>query len=397
MSNTTSTTDLSIAFDIDETLCHTFTTPEIFYKMSKEMKDALGDRLYSFNIGDPQHPTFLWGIVRKGARELIKFCQKFFKHTGIWTAGKPIYAKEMKKILFGDTEPDFLYTWDNLYRNQKGTIIRKRLVELYNDKSLHAKGIRMTSEKTLIIDDREDVCADNINNMIQIIPYRLGPNDERMITPAHLLQDDDCLPTLQQWLVDLHQSTPTNGRSHYNKITDVKLINKNCIFQFCNRKNHPQIPQNVSPSTSFPIPLLNPSVFKINRLIDRNGTPIYENDTVSVWEPRLQVFLRNYRVLKIDKENQRILVRNPLDKVEEHVETYRVVLDLLGHEGGSDLNNFMIEVGSKVLTEDGQVLIVKGLGRSMDLEHVVIVHNEHENIFIAHYCDKLKRVDVELM
>jgi hypothetical protein len=388
MSNTTSTTDLSIAFDIDETLCHTFTTPEIFYKMSKETKDALGDRLYSFNIGDPQNPTFLWGILRKGAREIIKFSQKFFRNTGIWTAGKPIYAREMKKILFGNIEPAFLYTFDNVYRNQKGTIMRKRLVELYNDKNLHAKGVKLTANKTIIIDDREDVCADNISNMIQILPYRLGPNDENMITPAHLFQDDDCLPTLQQWFIDLYNSTPNNN------IDDIRKINKDCVFRFCNRKNHPQV-FNKTPADTFN-EIHKQFVTKINRIIDRNGTPIYENDTVSVWEPRLQIFLRNYRILKIDKENNRVLVKNPLEKSEEYVDTYRLVLDLLGIGGGSDLNNFMIEVGSKVLTEDGKILIVKGLGRSMDLEHVVVVHNEEENIFIAHYCDKLKRMDIEI-
>src|ERR1019366_4059546 len=145
--------------DLDETLGHTWATAGAAKKATQKTLSSIGemDKMYEFKL---EGKTF-WGLKRPYLSFFIPECFSIFDIVGVWTAGDEDYAKEMVSILFGDTQPHFV--WARSQCTSSKGIYYKPLDKLF------AAFPDLDRDNTLILDDREDVAKYN-PELIAVIP-----------------------------------------------------------------------------------------------------------------------------------------------------------------------------------------------------------------------------------
>ena len=211
-------TDKCIILDLDETLVSTFDDKDLkALKKLRIMDDAnlihLRSRFYFLNINDidrrgKDNSITECGFTRPHVREFLLFCNRYFKHVIVWSAGCYDYVHEICRYLFNDIDPPtIIYTRDDCENANKLKPLKKMM------KDLRLNG-EMNLENAIAIDDKTYTFADNIENGILIPPYRVSP------TIASIEKDDDTLLKLIDWFQDEKVSNSKN----------VKILNKNSIF-----------------------------------------------------------------------------------------------------------------------------------------------------------------------
>lgn len=136
----------SIVFDLDKTLIYTSTSSIGELYRSGILDDPLffeaAGRVYQFEL--PEAPgknpeggkldtiSGMWGTMRPGARNFLRFCFKRFKRVIVFTAGTAEYAVAISKVLFqGIGKPYMIWSRGHCVQvGERAVDVDKRLVEL---------------------------------------------------------------------------------------------------------------------------------------------------------------------------------------------------------------------------------------------------------------------------
>lgn len=137
----------SIVFDLDKTLIFTSSASISKLVASGVMEDSrfleAQTRIYYFDlpgkpgrtsVGDWKGDTVsrMWGVMRPGARQFLKYCFERFKRVIVWTAGTAEYATEICNALFrGIHKPYMIWSRGHCIRiAESAAVVDKRLYEL---------------------------------------------------------------------------------------------------------------------------------------------------------------------------------------------------------------------------------------------------------------------------
>lgn len=137
----------TIVFDLDKTLIFTSSSPISKLVKSGVMEDSrfleAQSRIYFFdlpgkagrvNVGEWGGDTVsrMWGVVRPGGREFLKYCFRRFKRVVVWTAGTAEYAVAICNALFrGIHKPYMIWSRGHCVRISESAVeVDKRLHEL---------------------------------------------------------------------------------------------------------------------------------------------------------------------------------------------------------------------------------------------------------------------------
>lgn len=136
----------SIVFDLDKTLIYTFTSSTKEMYRSGILEDprffAAASRIYYFDLPNnpAKHPengtldsvSSMWGSMRPGARDFLRFCFKRFKRVIVFTAGTAEYAVAISKVLFqGIGKPYMIWSRGHCIQvGERAVEVDKRLVDL---------------------------------------------------------------------------------------------------------------------------------------------------------------------------------------------------------------------------------------------------------------------------
>ena len=212
-------TNRCIVLDLDETLVHTQSDPDVklFYEIFKDPKlYHLRERCYKITMEDVIHKkgtgnkTEMWGICRPNLKEFLTFCFDYFKLVIVWSAGRKNYVHRIVDHIFRDLHrPHLIFTYDDLEKLPDNTFI-KPLAKIWNRSPYNNY---MSEKNSFIIDDRKSVFWEpNKHNGIQIPPYRPP------FTLDGIGEDDTELLKLKSWL----QTT--------KNVEDVRSLDKSKIF-----------------------------------------------------------------------------------------------------------------------------------------------------------------------
>jgi len=194
-------TSKNIVLDLDETLVN---TREDFDSLKKVnlIDPNIGKSFYSLIL--PPNYYHVWGIIRPGCKEFLRFCFDYFDKVIVWSAGEEKYVQAVVNRLFdGLSEPDAVLSrsfceMDN--GNTTKPLIKLR--QLFPDVDL---------TNTLIIDDREHNFINcNPDNGILIPPFSSSETEDK----------DDALCQIMEWLL----------RPEVKAARDVKTLDKSHIF-----------------------------------------------------------------------------------------------------------------------------------------------------------------------
>ena len=195
-------TSKNIVLDLDETLVN---TREDFDSLKKVnlIDPKIGKSFYSLIL--PPDYYHVWGIVRPGCKEFLRFCFDYFDKVIVWSAGEDKYVQAVVNRLFdGLPEPDavlsrpFCETEDG---NTTKPLIK--LQQIFPDVNL---------TNTLIVDDREHNFINcNPDNAILIPPF--SPSESEV-------KGDDALCQIMEWLL----------RPEVKASLDVRTLDKSQIF-----------------------------------------------------------------------------------------------------------------------------------------------------------------------
>uniref|UniRef100_A0A6C0JUU0 FCP1 homology domain-containing protein n=1 Tax=viral metagenome TaxID=1070528 RepID=A0A6C0JUU0_9ZZZZ len=156
-----------LVVDIDETLVHTFGDDSISDQDVRGLCQKIRDRLYK-QVVQPEklssQPIIIYGLIRQGAHDFIKWGQQTFDYFVVWSAGTRDYVEKMVQVLFSRGKaPDLILTRDDLegpisdYRKQLSVV--KDILGLKN------------LEQLVIIDDNKVATSCNEYNRILIPPF----------------------------------------------------------------------------------------------------------------------------------------------------------------------------------------------------------------------------------
>lgn len=161
----------AIVLDLDNTLLYT-----------SNKKDIPEYNKYKLDFGD----EVLYGEWRNGIKYFLTKLDKYFD-IYIWSAGEYEYVHKIVELLNNIIyiPKDKVLTRDDcvtMLTKDRYKVNQKPLSIFFNkvkDKELNYKN-------TIIIDDREDVCEENISNHIKILEFK-GIQDEELIKLADKL------------------------------------------------------------------------------------------------------------------------------------------------------------------------------------------------------------------
>lgn len=154
----------NVVFDLDNTLIYS----------SEEPPDGNHIKIM-FRSCDDYEDIILYMTLRPGIKDLFKNLKKLDYNVGIWSAGKPLYIKEVCKnlpicyveneILIGDKNDlkvEFIKTWNDCYR--KNYKVYKPLIKT------------CFGSASLIVEDNIECCDEGDNHII-VLPYTGEKND----------------------------------------------------------------------------------------------------------------------------------------------------------------------------------------------------------------------------
>ncbi len=127
-------------------------------------------------------------IKRPYLNEFVDYLKQEKIETAVWSAGLDRYVRVLVHFLF---EPDEDFDIDIIYSR----VHCKFEGDNYVIKSLKERGFDTT--KTIIIDDREEICKDNHLNSINISPY------EPKFTMKSIMRTDTALKKIVDWMKEV--------------------------------------------------------------------------------------------------------------------------------------------------------------------------------------------------
>lgn len=210
----------TVILDLDETVANTKSSETSVLDFQKlNLQDPknmeLREHIYCFNVKSGDNNVPIWGVVRPGAQNFLKFLRSYSKYLIVWSAGKPEYVKKLCNYLFRDIEgPDLILDSEDceeIEKDGKKVKCLKRLSRIFEDPRYKDD---IKKEKTLVIDDNSYTFHYNEENAIHIPCYEINP------TMEDLLKEEKSLEKLMNWLV--------SGEVFYSK--DVTKLNKSNIF-----------------------------------------------------------------------------------------------------------------------------------------------------------------------
>lgn len=194
-------TGKTIVLDIDETLVNSKESHDLLKTIPLDKPEVMKS-FYSLILPDYYH---IWGLMRPGCKDFLRFCFDYFDKVLVWSAGEKNYVETITYRLFeGLPEPDGVFS-RSLCGMEDGNTT-KPLLKL----SHHYPDINLTN--ILILDDREHNFIDcNPYNAIHIPPFK--PYD-------NLSGQDKALYQVMEWLL----------RPEVRTSSDVRKLDKSGIF-----------------------------------------------------------------------------------------------------------------------------------------------------------------------
>ena len=183
---------INLIFDIDATLINT-----LDFNFNNFQVTNLGN-IEDFKIGIIHWASYLLLVfLRPYLPELLSFCYKNF-NVGFWTAGNPLYCKEILKLILSEEQLDstsIILARDGVdYINLKNNTtfndinnesIKKPLESIWKDNKLMET---FKPENTILIDDNINICCDNPLNSINIPRFdRFSKEDDVLLRLQYLL------------------------------------------------------------------------------------------------------------------------------------------------------------------------------------------------------------------
>ncbi len=210
-----------IILDMDSTVVHC-----IFKKQLVSQKDIdffdriceieeLRDRVFKYTLIDSSDSKpkgvgkkdELLIILRPHLREFISFL-KTVGNIDIWSAGYFRYVRMIESVIFqheSEFSPKNVFTRSDCFiqEDEDNVLVSKNLSLKFYDLS-----------KTLIIDDRVDVCEENRGNSLLIPPY------EPKFNLKNLLKEETSLLEIIKWMREIN----------FKDVEDVRLLNTNIFL-----------------------------------------------------------------------------------------------------------------------------------------------------------------------
>jgi hypothetical protein len=181
----------SIVFDLDKTLIYTFTSSTREMYRSGILEDprffAAAGRIYHFDL--PNNPSkeadslsSMWGSMRPGARDFLRFCFQRFKRVIVFTAGTAEYAVAISKVLFqGIGRPYLIWSRGHCIQvAERAVDVDRRLVELgYYD----SRAVQDESE------EMEYMNAKDLNRLAKLVGVM--ENDDTLSKDQFMIVEDN--------------------------------------------------------------------------------------------------------------------------------------------------------------------------------------------------------------
>lgn len=211
----------SISLDLDNTLVCSTEDMNSFEKLqlySNSHNAMLRSRVYQVSMVDVVSTigsgvkTSMWGIYRPHLKTFLNFCNEYFTHCFVYSAGLPKYVDAICEILpsSDNFQPSIIYNRTHCITTPEGEV-NKPLTKFYENYYLDP----IVTPKTLLhLDDLEETFSLNVLNGIQIPAY--SPS----FTREGILASDDSLLKLMAWL-----SLP-----EVMECNDVRQLDKSKIF-----------------------------------------------------------------------------------------------------------------------------------------------------------------------
>lgn len=147
-------------------------------------------------------------IMRPGLREFMSFLVSNFD-VDIWSAGYRRYVRMIEEAIV----PLEYLNMRRIVFSREDCTIQEEGKSVKVAKQLVCKNYDLT--RTIIIDDRLDVCSNNFGNSIQIPPYEPHFNERS------LLSNDNCLIRLMEFL----------SSEEVQNAEDVRNLNLNIFYK----------------------------------------------------------------------------------------------------------------------------------------------------------------------
>lgn len=212
--STTNEKPLRIVFDIDGTLGKAFPyegNEAIFAQIQKSPK--LSGRLAKLYLREDvrgvlyEKPILFFFLFRKGAREIIKLCERKWGGSHVYTAARYGYGKDIIKAVYrGRKLPKLFYSFEECRYDETKNIVKPLMEMLKEDKEVDESRI-------LIIDDTAYTFRFNKENAVHIPPYNPSLDINELEA-----DNDICLFKLAEFFEKIDSNT------------DVRTVQKESIF-----------------------------------------------------------------------------------------------------------------------------------------------------------------------
>jgi len=221
-----SKTKKCIVLDIDSTMVNTYDDYSMISKLRLMEDPSLMDvrnRSYFLTLFDVNGKKGkgdmmnLWGVTRPGLRDFLKFCQAYFQHVIVWSAGDYDYVHALCRRLFqGLKYPDAILTRDDCEEKHDKPV--KPLAKIIEMEGFN----HLTMADIIILDDRTYTFIPNVNNGVLIPEYSPEAKSGRSYESKkdQLRREDNALEQFQNWLL----------RHEVIHCNDVRSLKKDNIF-----------------------------------------------------------------------------------------------------------------------------------------------------------------------
>lgn len=191
-------TNKVIILDIDHTLVSSMLDKQLQIFLSLSPQEQGLHRVLDLSMGrdddtmdDDGYETQMKSICRPHLHNFLTWCNSYFSHVIIWTAGTSSYAEAVVSALYDDR----IYPRPLVFSRKDcffdGTTYRKPIETLISRFSLQNF---MDMRNCVIVDDTPTTYNYNPDNAIAIPPF-LREN----FSPETLLQSDECLLHIKAW------------------------------------------------------------------------------------------------------------------------------------------------------------------------------------------------------
>jgi hypothetical protein len=223
----------SIILDLDETLIHSYESPNFLENYGIYTNSAtyrkfhpIGSPAIAYSIILDMGGSYgkIWGLHRPYLYEFLSFASRYFDNIIVWSAGIVPYVEEITKQIFlesGLSPPKLVWSRNKCSKYQE--LYHKPISEINAELSSRPyETFKIDPKSTLILDDKQHTFMNNLNNGVLIPPYSPGKSRPGRVPELNDLLDrsDKALLQFKQWL-----ETP-----QVMNCDDVRNIDKSKIF-----------------------------------------------------------------------------------------------------------------------------------------------------------------------